>query len=430
MVHNVKAGINRWWSNLTKWDRSALIVFILWIIAQVILVILSQNIPQKSDPGHYLRHAQECVAQGQWYPTPANVWHVSDCSYIVYAGYINYEIAIIKATGDFRVIFWLNILLNCITLLSIRHIIKYLAGKKIASIATIVYCLAPWTVYWATTTMSDLPCMALIYLSIALIGQRRIGQLLAAGVIIALAQYVRSIAVLFALASLVFMIFKRYGLRYMLSYCAAGLITIGAIVAMNYRISDGGVFISATTFGNNFIQGANDVATGGYCGEMFHTPEWDEFDLTDMDVFTRDSAYRAKANKWISDNPYKWIALAPKKIRRQLAVEHALNLRRVGDIVPRDSIPGKAAAATLPVYSRLYHVMLYLLAIIGIWIRRRHIWGIDGILMLPYLGAIVLAVLTVGGPRYQSPFSPVLAYFAAFAICGITTAIGRKRHPD
>lgn len=408
--------IANWWSRLSKWEMAMCVIVLLWIIAQGVLVILTQNLPQFSDPEHYLRLALECADSGGWYPTPDQTWHSSDCNYIVYAGYINYEAAVIKLTGDFRVLFWLNIFLNCVLLASVWSIILYLAGRTVAAVGTIIYCLAPWTVYWAATTMSDLPCMALIYLSVALLGRRKAGWLAAAGVIIALAQYVRSIAILFAVASLIFMLIKRYNIKGIIAYCASGALTLAAVLILNYNLSGGGKFVSATTFGINFVQGANDMATGGYCGEMFETPRWDTFDQTDMDVFARDSVYKDEAVEWIKSNPGQWLALAPRKVRTQLSVEHALNLRRADEIVPRNSEIGKFATVFLPRYSQIYHLSLYLLAIAGIWIRRRRLWGVEGVLLLPYLGSIFLAVVTVGGPRYQSPFAPVLTYFAAFAV--------------
>lgn len=369
-------------------------VIVLWLTSQIISVLHLQNTPQISDALRYETLASECISRGAWYPMPEQISGLPDNpTYICYAGLINFIIICIRVFGTYKAVFWFNILFNGIILTSLYRITAALSGRSVARIAVCLFCLCPQNVFYLCGTMSELPCMALAYLSVAMIGNRRYLILLLSGVLMAAAIYVRSVAALFAISPILYMILKKYRLKSISTYVIGIVFGCMTVSAINQTISGEYRFISSTTLGINMLIGANDYCHGFYNSQILDDKLEEE--LTGNDVFRCDSIYRAHAIEWIKDNTVKWLLLSPAKIKCQLGVDKNYPLGLI--------------------YSYVYQSLLYLAALYGLWIRRKRIFGIDCTVLLPFISSLLLAILTVGGARYNFPFVPCLIYFAAVA---------------
>lgn len=364
----------------------------LWLLSQIVIVLNGMDLPQISDALRHETLARQCADAGVWYPSPEQTAGLPDNpTYINYAGLINIIVLCIKAFGTYKAVFWLNILSNCVILASIYMLTKRLCGGKTPAIAAILYCLCPMTVFYVCETMSELPCMAMTFLSLALACRKRVTTLLAAGLVMAAAIYIRPVAALFAIAAILFMLLKRENLRRPTAYAAGAAIGCLLIVSFNTRISGGHRFLSSTTLGVNMLIGANDYCHGSYNDMVFDDNLSDV--LTGRNVFECDSVYRELAYDWIRKNPGKWISLSLLKIKSQLGVDK--NRER-----------GIS-------YTYFYLSVLYLATLCDIWIRRRKIAGPDIAVLFPFACGLALSVLTVGATRYNFPYIPCLIYFAA-----------------
>lgn len=369
------------------------IIILVWLAGQIILVTEAYGSVPVSDSLRYVTLAQQAYEAGSWYPMPSQTTGLPDNpSYICYPGLINMFVLCLRLFGSYRPMMIANIIFNCVIAAGIYLIIKRLSGKTSGYFAVIMYCLCPLTLIYTTQYMSEIPCMAVIMVSILFCGHRKWWTLVIAGICLAFAQYIRTVALLYAAGVIVYMIVKRYGVRDIAIYAVSigiGFIMVGEI----NRAVSGRFFISSTTLGINMLIGANDDCEGGYNSAVLS----DELDneLIGLDAFGCDSAYRTHAMEWIKEHPGKWALLSVKKIRYQIGTEHP---------------------AWLPdALNYGLHFIFLCLVLAGIIIKGRDLTGVSEAVLLPLIGSVALAVLTVGHPRYNYPFMPCLVYFASAA---------------
>lgn len=405
----------------SKWLTYAMWICIsLWLAVQIAVVLTVQDIPQQGDALRYQQLAEECLANGSWYPMRMHIetGYPNEVHplYICYPGLVNMLEFYLKVFGTIKVAFWINILWNLVILGSIWQICTKLINKTGAKIAIILFCLYPLQALIVAETLSEIPCMALIYLSLVFASKRKYGWIVASAVLMILSQYVRTVALLFVIPLLIYMIIKNYGWRLISTYIATAIVMCVAIFSFNKSISGYG-FLSSTTLGMNMLIGAYEDSMGNY----IITPLLSEKvgpDLVGKNVFEIDSVMREHSYKWIEENPDRWISLAKSKIDYELWPERNINLGRLRNNPLFESEnkilkPVRIFWVWFPV---IYQYGIYVLALIGIFIRRKCLLGIDGLILLPFLGSLALAVLTVGHPRYNMPFMPVLIYFAVWSI--------------
>lgn len=396
------------------------IILILWLVVQVIAVIAVQDIPQSSDSLAYQSAAEYCFEHGAWYPMPEMIYPNyptgNGSLYIFYPGLINLLEIYLMVFGTIKAAFWMNILFNCVTVWSVWEITSKLGGENFAKLAVILLCMYLHQMLIVCSSMSEPPCIALTYLSIALASRRKCGWIASAAVIIGLALYIRTVAILFAVPMLIYMVVKQYRRSLVWTYISVFALTLAGIYSFNKHISGHG-FISSTTLGVNMMLGAYDAVRGLYILDK----SWDYTrgpEIIGKDVFEIDKECRRQAMEWIRENPTGWLGLSFDKIHHELLPDDYYHFGRDWD----NPVFNKENEGLKPIkilwiwYPVFYHLGIYILSAIGLWIRRRHLWGVDGLILLPFLGSLALAVLTIGNTRYNMPFMPVLIYFAAWSV--------------
>lgn len=387
----------------------------IWLALQAAVVLTVGDIPGESDAMHYELLARECVEAGTWYPSPANITGdtpvTGDRVYLCYPGLINIIIISLRLFGSVKGIYWLNIIFNAVTAWSIMRIGRDLAGLRFGRIAALLYCMTPYSVLAVAQTMSEIPFMSLGLLAIALIGRRRAAWLILSGILLIIAQYVRTVALIYAVGAFLYMLMTRVPVARIVTFAvglAAGLVLV---LAVNFCVSGGHLFLSSTTLGINMIQGAADETSGAYCEASYNKKRLNDA-VADLDVFACDSAYREASCEWISSNPGKWLGYIPAKVRYYLCVNPMLDYGRTSERMRHNG----TLAQVRRLYPYIFQVTLYVAALAGLWIRRRQLWGADGAILLVYAAGIALTILTVGDPRYQIPFLPCLYWFASFVM--------------
>lgn len=392
-----------------------------WIIAQIVYVLTFMDIGQGSDAHVYLTFAARHADENTWYPTPDEVWNIKSHTYIFYPGYINLLIILIKVFHTYKAIFWVNISLNCVLLWSLHRLLLYFGGKNTAKAGCILFCLTLWTAQQAAVSLTELPFMALCFLSLALLTYKSTRAAAGAGLLIILSNYIRPLGTVYMLTAILYMLAIRAGYRRITAYVAGAALMCGTILAVNHSLSDGAWFVSSNTLGVNMLMGSSDKATGGYCIEAISTPETDSLLQLRKPVFFYDSVFRSKSIEYITDKPLDWLSVLPAKMKYQYVPYHHFDMGRpetAGLNDPDNGLPGPAMIFLLgePLF---IHCAVSVLFFMGLYYRRRQLAGPLCIVLLPLLAEFALLALTVGADRYHYPFYPVVLLFASFGAYGL-----------
>lgn len=399
----------------SKTGKLSAIVFTLWIIAQIITIISTWGNPQFSDAAIYRRLAEECAAQGTLYPTAEQFYSEN---FIFNPGYVNFLILIINIFGTLDILPIINLLLNISLCVSLYIIVKTIFNHRVAEIAVLMFCCLPSNILNVSLCMSDLLFLSLTYVSIVLSGTRKWGIMIVAGLIMAYANYIRPITILFIVPLVIYFILKKYSWKCYIAYFAGIMCMITLIMQVNYT-NNGHYVHSSSTAGYNLIIGANDEANGTFNGSVFEQGKSGYIEFPDSySTFQKDSIWRSRAIEWIKDNPERYISLMPTKFVRLWVGDDYSSLCTQPKIDYTNSqSPAKdKRIAQILIRSIIYYIII-LLSICGLIILRRKLWGIYGLFIIPVLGVSAMHMLMYGGMRYHYPFLPLLIIYAAYALC-------------
>lgn len=115
--------------------------------------------------------------------------------------------------------------------------------------------------------------------------------MLALGIIVVLANYVRPVAILFIVPVVAYMFIRRFEWRSMTSYAAGISLMILSISIFNYHLN-GHAIAAASTSGVNMIIGASDQANGSFEGSVFGEENAGYIpDDAGLDAFEKDSVW-------------------------------------------------------------------------------------------------------------------------------------------
>ena len=309
----------------------------IWILFQILFVALFRYDELVSDPGFYVYYAEECVKHGTMFPDYSN-FH---SEYIFSPGWINFIIVWIKIFGSVHLLPYFNILLNILILWLLYKSTKIVTeSRTIAYLVCYIFMVLPSNSTIVLHLFTEIPFEVLSLLSFYLIFSKKYWHIAVAGICIALAQWIRPLGVAWMLGAIFYLAVKKDIIRYkaIIAYVVSILITCGSIGLMTYQYFPEPIF-QAQTGGANLIMGANDKATGGYCGEARFSPDGLGYlpGLLDSTSYTRvkayredtvycmkysdkytylevDSIYKARSLNWITNNFGKWLSLIPRKI--------------------------------------------------------------------------------------------------------------------
>lgn len=407
-------------------------ILLSWVVWQLCYVYYGSYDELISDPGFYVYYASECVSHGTIYPDYSN-YHDE---YIFNPGYINFLVLIIKLTGSTHVVPYLNVVFNlCIVFLTI-WLCKLLDISKHATrlIVYAFFALPSFTTI-VRHLYSEQLFLLFLLLSIcfSLLGKRRYS--VGAGIFAAVAVWIRPVALAWIIGAVVFILYKR---RY--AHCVAYVLSYAltcSVIAISTHAHFPDYIYKAETGGVNMIMGANDFATGGYCGEARRDPRglgylegrYDperetrvKFYVVDSTYVKRfserytykecDSIYRSRALSWIASNPWKWCKLSYRKIQHTFSTVPSFLYFFCGDFSRwpfrvYDSYVNKTS-------SILWNVMI-LFAVFSImlfWKDMKYLC----LLFLPTALYAGMIVITCGAARYNMVLHPFLSILACQAI--------------
>ena len=280
-------------------------------------------------------------------------------------------------------------------------------GARIALISSIMVSMWPVWIQFTTVLNSELPFVCLLTLSMAVHSDKNLSSVVRIGgaaVLLVGAIYMRPIAIPLAfLMPLLGWLDHRSGGRVILETVLGCLIVATFLTpwALRNREQFGHPVLVSANFGSNLWMGNNPASQGGY------------MDLPPMTVrneVERDAELQARALKFISENPSRYLALSFKRI--------ALTFDResIGVAWNEGGLP-KATLLPLKIVSLVYWYAMLSLAIVGmiLWLRTDIARLFDPLIAATGLFTAI-GVFVVGMDRYHMPLAPFMAIFAAMAL--------------
>lgn len=395
-------------------------VVALWIMAQIVLLIVFWRHPQGSDQGEYMRMAIDCYNRGVWYPDAAYLYE----GYIWAPGLVNYFILQLRIFGtlDFNPVF--NLLMNIGIVFDIFIIAAKWFSRRTAYIAVILYCLIYSNAMVILPAGTEVPFLFLIITGFTLTLRRSGRRLAVAGVLFALANWIRPLTIIFLPAVLVYFYIKRYKAA---DYAALllPLVLLTTLIGLWTKSQIGHFVFQSTTASVNLIMTANDRAYGGVASSLLRDPTSSCYieDYKSLTYAQEDSIWRARAIDWILRNPEKYAGLYLLKIPGLYVEDSWADRPLLGgdgavEKAMRSSDNKAGVAKRLPVMaakSLVYYVMLALFIIAVVRYRRE--WRSEkGLLLLIVVtGTLVTCVFAVS-PRYHYPWLFAMVIWAAYGL--------------
>ncbi len=211
-------------------------------------------------------------------------------------------------------------------------------------------------------------------------------------------------------------------------------LVLGPVAIRNYWV--GGEFhITTSQFGPNFYIGNNPKADGYYRPLVFGRGNA-KFEQADAVAIAESAAgrkltagevsnyYLGLSTNYIANDPVTWLGLLGKKTM--------LSFNRVEIIDTEDQYVYEQYSPVVFLLSKVFHFgVLFPLAVIGLWITRKHwreLWALYGMLALFQLTLIAFFVFG----RYRFPVVPILICFAAPVVSDLLFYARRliKRSPS
>lgn len=397
-----------------KLNKIALIVLILWFIAQITVIIFYWGSPQYGDAHTYQALAYDCFIHKSWYPAAGHIIH---SIYIFNPGYVNFLIIQYYIFGTLLFCPIINLMMNVILLFSLYRISCHICNKETGLLFIILFCIIHSNTIIVATTFTELFFCTLLYGSIAFV-QKNCWKLAISGILMITANFVRPLGLIFLIPIILFMLYKKYNYKHLLTYMFSLVISSSLLSLWNYNRT-GYSFMQTSTGGANLIIGNNDNMNGSFKDNIFEKGGCGYIaDFDKCDVFKKDSIWKSRAIKWIIKNKTKFIKYIPVKIGR-LWVGDCYYEQALTDFVPFDmnkETSNKNSHITNIIICSIGYYLCWILALIGLWNIRKKLLGFWGIFTLPLLLGTLMHGIMYGGMRYHYPYMPILILYAAICL--------------
>lgn len=394
---------------------TSIIIFIYWVCIQLFLIGTFWGEPQYSDAGRYQELAWECYYQGAWYPTASQI---QDTHYVFNPGYINMLILQLRLFDSLNYSGFISLFFNILIFYSVYSLVRNIISMRAGYLAVIFLCLMPSNYLSSVVTTTEVFDTALVYFALIFIKPSYL-KLVIAAFFMVYAEYIRPSAILFLLSILLWMLYKRFNLHFVVTFFASftlffffsSIIVTSSTSARQLLGSTGGV---------NLIMGANDDMTGVYCPSVFY-PDKSGYLESHYDAYSSDSVWKSRAKGWIIDHPIKYIGFMPIKALRlwwqdeQWVGFLKSNYREGAIDLFHMRIPFNKWVLTIIMNIGYYLCILF--SIIGLYwyltkIKERKDCLFLIILLLPVILNSLMIMFTVAAPRYHFISNPIIILFA------------------
>lgn len=400
-------------------------VFTLWVIVQICLVAKYWDMPNHDDALAYVKLASECIERGTWYPDVHNQYE----KFVFGPGYVNLLIGIHHLFGSFSFVRLLNLLMNIAMVFEVRKLAGRMFSDKTGYYAAILHMLVFSNLYAPIAVLTDLPFTFLLLTALLLCNARRLFPVAVAGVLIALANWFRPLAIVFLFVILLLFIVQKRRWQFYAALALPLVLTV-FLIGQSAKMRTGHFVYQAVSGGYNLAMSSFDEANGLVNFDGFSDPDnYIYLPPGDYTYMERDSLLKRASVRWISEHPFKYISQLPFKLAALYCedtwterVKPDMGFRVVLSKIEGDSLKLIELIVSLVLKSIAYYTVL-LLFLYYIWTNRRDLLRERNVyLLIPALGTAVTALFVITS-RYHYPYLFAITIYAA---AGLDTLIQNK----
>jgi len=427
------------------------IVGTLWVIFQIIIVFLFWGAPQFSDPGLYMQLAEKCFQNGEWYPLVEDIYS----NFMFAPAFVNFLILQLKIFGTMNFNAVLNIIMNIGIAMQIYYLGKKLFTVKTATIAVIFWCLLYNNTKAVWLNYSEIPFLFIVLGCFCLCMHQSFIRLFAAGILFAIANWIRPLVPIFLIPVLVYLFLNKCTWKHYITLFVPLLVTI-LIIGFAAQKKMGYFVYQSTTSVFNLIMVANDNATGGYVPVSIDSTSCGYIENSECYTFKeRDSIRMARSINWIKQHPDKyavsyikrayrlyrvggipwsdhdrWMYLRINQLDTIPSVAEIQSLFESGEISRMEYLsftPKKDRGVEISIIENLYSLLnkikktftyklilfIFCLALI---VRRKEWWSPKGVLLLFLLFFTAGSAIFPVESRYSYPMMFAIVLIAAYGV--------------
>lgn len=408
-------------SSPSRLEKVAGFGVLVWFAVQIIFIALFWNTPQGSDPKLYMDIALRCFDSHEWYPMKSDVFSL----YIWAPGLINFLILQLHVFGTMKANMILNLLMNLAILIEVCYLANRFFGRPTGATAALLWILMYSNLFAVLPTGTEVPFLFLALTGLCIGISDRMYLVILAGILIALANWIRPLVIVFIPAILYFQIIQKRRFSYALSMLATILAITVFIGYSTQKKIDYFVYQSSTT-GANLIMTANDRAYGGVATSILFDSTSTAFipNTPKITFLARDSIWRSMAKNWIAQNPGLYVKLYLLKTiglfsedswadRPILGGSAFVSSYMVDKNVSRTAFYTRALQMGLKSLTYYLSIAFFLLSLYQL----RKSWRVDYFVLLSILffGTAITCLFSVT-PRYHYPLMFVIIIFAATSV--------------
>jgi hypothetical protein len=306
-------------------------------------------------------------------------------------------------------------------------IIKLFNNIKIFFVFSVLFCLLP--TFWGeiVSVRTEIPYTALSFLGFAVLLNGRKTTSFIAGVILALANWIRPLAIAYLIGMFVYLFLKKSKKNHYILLLSGFLVAISIIGTVTFFNFKHFVFQSSTA-GVNLIMGANDDADGSYddiCFQEGKIAYLSRDALNKMSFKEKDKYYKDLTLSWIVKHPIKWLSLFPAKLFVMYSAElytRAVFFQADEDFALKELIlrwirGNIQFPDIILIYCQLLYMFIFVMFCLNIISSFRTNTMVEKLPLLSiFLIGTMMTIITVGGARYHFPYLPIIMVFAALEI--------------
>jgi len=405
------------------------VVSALWVVAQIVLITCFWGYPQRGDMSVYISMAYRCFANNEWYPMAEDIYSV----YIFAPGFINYLILQFHIFGTVNFNAVLNLFLNVAMLFEIYYLGKKFFSKRTGLISAIIFCLLYSNLIIVLGANTENPFLFLCLSALCLVFSGKWRYIILAGILFALANWIRPLVIIFLFASIVYFVItktKIYNyvaliIPYIVILLAIGTLTENKIGYFVYQ---------STTFGINLLITSHDNARGNVVHHQ-HLEVDDIYDSHLLSFAEKDSIWKTRSFKWIKEHPVKYITLFFIKIPILYVHdawggmshfdEEALTAKFMqGDSTLKYAVIKKIASNIM---QSIPYYLTFLFFFYAWWVNRKQLLSIKSIFLVIFISGTVITCIFPASPRYHYPFLFPVIIYAAWGIDTLIEKLTKKK---
>ena len=379
-------------------------LIVLFTVLQLVILFTFGYTPYPDSNGYWLL-AQESLQYGEPYPI---VSKLNDYPFLWNIGTINITAASLALFHSVTPLLVLYSLMKGITAWLFYALTDKIYGFKTAFIALVIYLIYPANYGESTSLLSELPFMFFIILGMYLSIVRNHSFL--GGVMLAIANWFRPMAIVFLLAIIIFFLIKwRKSIKLLLGY--------GVMIALigSFTMHRTGLFLYQAKTGW--------MALADY--STHHAPKSMQVrDHEEWNVSQKDSAWQALFFDWLKDHPSEYVQQMPTKLINTYVSDNVNMCSFIPDKAHKEYMyeevsmqtliscfPKLSAVQWLTLVNLAIYCLLLFSAIISLiyFNKDTHLLPV-GIIVL---GTLLLLFLGHGEARFHIPFMPFIIMLSA-----------------